>query len=295
MVEDIKSRIEKILENFGGIVGVGFKDLKSGEEFYINGDRKFLTASVFKVFVIIELYRQALEGKINLDERYLLRETDKTLGSGVLQHLQEGLNPTIRDLAKLMMTLSDNTATDIIMKMLGKGDINATIENLGLKNSRVALSTNEILLSITGAENIEEAKKNFEEGKINKGGKWERDFEENDVTTPKDMVKIFEMLYWKKILTPEACMEIIEIMKNCETGEARIKRYLPFKVKVAHKTGTMPSVVNDAGIVFSPKGDYILVVFINGLEYEEQPYISIGEEMISRISKEIYESFILKS
>jgi len=70
--------------------------------------------------VIVELYRQALEGKINLDERYLLRETDKTLGSGVLQHLQEGLNPTIRDLAKLMMTLSDNTATDIIMKMLGQ-------------------------------------------------------------------------------------------------------------------------------------------------------------------------------
>lgn len=292
MVGNVEGMIKELVENFKGVVGIGFKDLKSRREFYINRDRKFLTASVFKVFVIIELYRQTLEGKINLDARYILKESDKTVGSGVLQHLQEGLNPTIRDLAKLMMILSDNTATDIIMNILGKENINRTIENLGLPNTAVYFTTNEILLQIAGAENVEEAKRNFEKGMIARGGKWETDLEHNDVTTPRDLVHALELLYKKEILTPEACEEILGIMKNCETGEARIKRYLPFNVKVAHKTGTMPGIVNDAGIVFTPEGDYILVVLINGLEYEEQSYVAVGEDLIADISREIYRHFI---
>lgn len=286
-------QIAEVVKSFNGVVGIGFKNLSNGEEFYINGDKRFLTASVFKVFVLIELYNQAIKSKINLSDRYTLKNSDKSLGSGVLQLLDEGLQPTIRDLAKLMMILSDNTATDIIMDMVGKENINNTIRNiLGLKNTRVMLTTREILLDIAGTNDIESAKRNFEEMKINTNGKWATDFKDNDITTPKEMVKTLELLYKKKILTPESCEEIIDIMKNCQTGSARIKRFLPPNVKVAHKTGTMPGVVNDAGILFTPKGDYILVMFINGLDYGTQSYVAIGEDLIAQISKTIYDSFV---
>jgi len=296
MEQKIREFVENALQGFSGTLGIGFKDLRTGKEFYFNGDKRFLTASVFKVFVIIELYNQAINGTMNLDKRYILKSEDKILGSGVLQEMQEGLQPTIRDLAKLMMILSDNTATDIIMNILGKENINKTIRDiLGLQDTRVCLTTREILLDIAGTQDWGTAKRNFEEMKINKNGKWATDFEHNNITTPKEMVKTLELLYKKEILTPEACEEIINIMKSCQTGGARIKRFLPENVKVAHKTGTMPSVVNDVGIVFTPKGDYVLVVFVNGINYEKQPYVSIGEDIIARISKEIYGAFIVEA
>jgi beta-lactamase class A len=77
-------------------------------------------------------------------------------------------------------------------------------------------------------------------------------------------------------------------MKDCQTGEARLKRFLPPDVKVAHKTGTLPGVVNDAGIIFTKKKDYILAIFINKLNFTNKPYVAIGENIIAKISHEIY-------
>ena len=293
MEEKIKKIVENILKNFRGTLGIGFKDLREDKEFYFNGDKRFLTASVFKVFVLIELYNQKVSEREDLDERHTLTEENKILPSGILQDMQEGLRPTVRDLAKLMMMISDNTATDIIINILGKENINKTIHNiLELKDTRVYLTTREMLLDMAGAQNVEDAKENFEEIKINKNGKWTTDFEYNNVTTPKEMVKTLGFLYKKEILTPEACKEIIDIMKSCQTAEARIKRFLPGNVKVAQKTGTMYGVVNNAGIIFTSKRDYILVVFINGLDYESQPYMAVGENIIADISKNVYNAIL---
>lgn len=277
LIERLESELVNLVKSFPAKVGVGFKDLKTGAEYYINGRERFLTASVFKVFVLIELYNQVVKGELDLRRRYRISEKLKVLGSGILKELDEGLQPTLRDLAKLMMILSDNTATDIIMELLGKDRINRTVrEVLGLRETRVYLTTGEILLDMAGANDWVTARRNFEEMRINKGGKWETDLEYNNVTTPEEMVRTLELLYRGEVLTPEACREILEIMKACQTGEARIKRYLPYNVKVAHKTGTMPGVVNDAGIVFTEKGDYVLVVFINGLNYEKLQYVPLG-------------------
>jgi len=293
LTERLGGELVNLVKSFPAKVGVGFKDLKTGVEYYINGRERFLTASVFKVFVLIELYNQVVRGELDLRRRYRISEKVKVLGSGILKELDEGLQPTLRDLAKLMMILSDNTATDIIMELLGKERINRTLmEVLGLRETRVYLTTGEILLDMAGANDWETARRNFEEMKINKGGRWETDLEYNNVTTPEEMVRTLELLYRGKVLTPEACREILEIMKACQTGEARIKRYLPHNVKVAHKTGTMPGVVNDAGIVFTEKGDYVLVVFINGLNYEKLQYVPLGEEFIAQISKKVYDVYM---
>lgn len=293
LIAIINKKIRDLINGFPAVVGIGFKDLKSNDELYINGDRKFLTASVFKIFVLIEFYNQVIKGLLNPEERVVITNKDKVLGSGILKELDAGLQPTLRDLAKLMIVLSDNVATDIIMKLVGMENINRTIHDmLGLKKSKVCLTTKDILFDIAGANDYDTARKNLDEMRVNKGGRWETDLENNNVTTPKEISKTLELLYRCKILTPQICEEILGIMKTCQTGEARIKRYLPYNVKVAHKTGTMPGVVNDVGIVFTDKGDYILVVFINGLNYESLNYVLKGEELIANVSREIYEAYI---
>lgn len=332
---NLKDEIERvILSEVGKVkakVGVGFKDLKSSLEVYYNADKRFLTASVFKIYVLIELYRQVLDGKISLDDRYVVKLHDKSPGSGLLQYLDEGLKLTIRDLAKLMMMISDNTATDILMEILGKKNINETIRKLELKNTLVAYNTKEIIFGLYELKDENKLKellkmmgKELEfkgdiktflmnlyyerqkmgltlrnlkiQGKIreivNLTGETLRNYEFNDVSSPRDMVKTLSLIYKKKILTPKACEEIIGIMAYCQTGAKRLKRYLPDNVVVAHKTGTIPGVVNDVGIILTGKRDYILAVFVNELDYENQPYVEIGENIIANISKGIYEKIM---
>jgi beta-lactamase class A len=261
--DEIAKVVKKETNKIHAKIGIGFKDLDTDYEYFLNEDDKFLTASVFKVFVIIELYNQALKGIINLNTRLKLSNKDKSTGSGVLQYLHAGLKPTIKDLAKLMMIISDNTATDIIIDLIGKENINRTLKELELYNTKVMYTTKEILYDLANAKDIKTAMRNLKISRINKDANVLNDYENNDVTTPKDMVRTLELLYKKKILTPKACNEIINIMKDCQTGEARLKRFLPSDVKVAHKTGTLPGVVNDAGIIFTKKKDYILAIFIN--------------------------------
>jgi len=334
---NLKDEIERvILSEVGKVkakVGVGFKDLKSGLEVYHNADERFLTASVFKIYVLIELYNQVINGKISLDNRYTVKLYDKSPGSGLLQYLDVGLQLTVRDLAKLMMMISDNTATDILMEILGKEKINETIRRMGLKNTLVAYNVKEMIFGLYElrdesklSELLEmlDRKVKFEgdiksfiinlyyerqkmgltihnlkiQSKIREvvslTGENLRDYSFNDVSSPRDMVKTLSLIYEKKILTPKACDEILGIMAYCQTGARRLKRYLPNNVIVAHKTGTIPGVVNDVGIIMTENKDYVLAVFVNELDYEDQSYVEVGESIIADISKGIYEIMISK-
>lgn len=332
---DLKDEIrEVILNEVDGVeakIGVGFKDLKSGLEVYHNADERFLTASVFKIFVLIELYNQVINGKISLDDRYTVKLYDKSPGSGLLQYLDEGLQLTIRDLAKLMMMISDNTATDILMEILGKENINETVRKLELKDTLIAYNTKEIIFGLYELKDEDKLVELLEmidktlkfegdiksflinlyyerqkmgltlqnlrmQSKIKEAvsltGETLRDYHFNDVSSPRDIVRTLSLIYEKRILTPEACDEIFGIMSYCQTGTKRLKRYLPDNVIVAHKTGTIPGVVNDVGVILTDRRDYILAVFINELDYKNQSYVEVGENIIANISKGVYEKIM---
>ena len=124
--------IREPAEAFDGKLGVSVKHLGLGEAASLNGDELFPTASVFKVPVIVELYRQVDAGAISLDEKVTLLERDKVPGSGILKELSEGLVLSIQDLVELMMILSDNTATDLVVETVGVENINANLRRLGL-------------------------------------------------------------------------------------------------------------------------------------------------------------------
>src|SRR5215472_12269899 len=146
----LEQSIRAVLAKSSGVWGVSVRDIEGNEWAEINADERFPMASVFKVPVLVELYHQAQEGKISLDERVEWRDPSLYFGSGILVNLEPGLRPTIRDLATLMVIVSDNAATDQICSRLGFDRINARLRALGIEHTRVDMGTRDLILRALG-------------------------------------------------------------------------------------------------------------------------------------------------
>ena len=286
--------IKEAADGFEGRLGVAVKHLGTGEAASLNGDELFPTASVFKVPVIVELYRQVEAGAVSLDEKVALREEDKVPGSGILKELSPGLMVTLCDLVSLMMILSDNTATDLLVEKVGMENVNANLRRLGLEKTRVVADCRDILFDLIGLNDLPDEEKTvdlFREKARGEpiGGSWSLGVEENDVTTPNEMLRLMEMIVEGEAATQESCDAILETMGRCQTGGYRISKYLPKeKVEVANKTGSLPGVRNDVGVVtLIDSGDrYILSCFTKEAADDFE-----AEEAIAKVSKNVYDHF----
>ena len=298
---DLKTNLEGIEKDFEGTIGITAKNLGTGEEAIINGDILFPLASVFKIPVIVTLYRQVDNRNISLDDKIEMTDYARVPGSGVLKELSPGHEMTIRDYRTLMMLISDNTATDMVVDLLGKENINNTMIELGLKDTRIT-TCREILFSFLGLADVdttkwtidlwnETIKKRREEGYTPPE---ELRRKMDNVTTPNDMMKLLEKIYKGEAASRSSCDEILELMKKCQTGKNRISKNIPRdEIKIAHKTGTIKGVVNDVGIVFpKEKEPYIICVFTKDIEGEPEIYVPTGEKAIATASKIVYDSFV---
>lgn len=295
-IDNIRAIAEKYRDSVTGNLGVGFTDLKTGESFSLMGDDEFPSASTFKVYILAELFRQAQEGKFKMSDRHVLTDEVKSIGSGVLYNLQAGLSPTLQDYATLMMIISDNTATDFLFDFVGRDNIKKNVlEPLGLSKTKCDYPCKKLIAIYYEAEGPETFSDNFEKSYRNTPG-YLCQTPENDSTSPNDMMKILKLVYEKKLFTPWVCDEMLNIMKQCQTN-TRIPKFLPGNVEVAHKTGTMDRVANDCGIVYSPKGDYILTLFYNGNtateeEYNKNMHGIMSDALLADISRDIYEEYV---
>ena len=286
--------IKEAAEGFEGRLGVAIKHLGTGEAASLNGDELFPTASVFKVPVIVELYRQVEAGAVSLEEEVALREEDKAPGSGILQELSPGLMVTLRDLVSLMMIVSDNTATDLLIEKVGMEKVNATLRRLGLKRTTVVADCRDILFDLIGLNDLLDEEKTidiFREKARGEpiGGSWSLGVEENDVTTPNEMLRLLEMIVEGEAASRESCDAILETISRCQTGGYRISKYLPGeKAEVANKTGSLPGIRNDVGVVtLLDRGErYILSCFT-----KEAADNFAAEEAIAKVSKKVYDHF----
>jgi len=290
----LNERIEELSEGFEGRLGVAVKHLNKGETASVNGDELFPTASVFKVPVIVELYRQVEAHLLSLDETIILRGEDKLPGTGILRELSPGLPVSLRDLAALMMIVSDNTATDLVVEKVGMENINATLRQLGLERTVVVADCRDILFDLVGLNDLPDEEKTISlfEAKVREtgfGGSWSLGVEENDVTTPNEMLRLLELIVNGKAASRHSCDAILETMRRCQTGDYRISKYLPrVGVDVAHKTGSLPGIRNDAGIVtLLDSGDrYILSCFTKKAVDNFE-----AEETIAQVSTSVYDHF----
>ena len=286
--------IVKEAKGFEKVLGVAVKHLGTGEEASINGSEVFPTASVFKVPVIVELYGQVEAGRLNLDDRLILKDSIKVPGSGILKELSEGLEVTVRDLSRLMMILSDNTATDMLVERVGKENVNARMKRLGLKNTIVVGDCRDLLFDLVGGNNLSEVEKTLEtylrlaKSGTDKGS-WSLGTERNNITTPLEMNRLLEFIVDGKAASREGCDAILETMGKCQTGEYRVPKYLPAeKVRMQRKTGSLPGVRNDVGVIMivATGERYCISCFTKGAED-----VYAAEEAIARVSMAVYRHF----
>ena len=252
-LEQLKEQISKLVSNQGS-VAVAFKDLTSGEELLFNANESFHAASTMKTPVLIEVFKQAKQGKFSLKDSIVIRNEFKSIVDGSVyalnaaddseQKLYEdiGKKRTINELVTDMIIYSSNLATNMIIELVGAPNVMKTMRELGANSIQV----------LRGVEDS----KAFEKGL-------------NNTTTANDLMIIFEAMAKGKIISPGASQQMIEILLHQQFNKI-IPARLPADVKVAHKTGNITGVLHDSGIVFLPDGHmYILVLLSKNIDNEE--------------------------
>jgi beta-lactamase class A len=253
--------VQSIIDQYKGQLYFAAKSLKGGETLNYRADSKVQTASVIKLPILAALFDQASEHRFALEDLISCTEANRVQGSGILQSLGTGMQLTVRDAAVLMIIVSDNTATNMLIDKVGVAPVNAYMRKIGLQETTLF---KKVFRPATGP--LPEEQKKWGLG----------------VTTPAEMMLLLEKIYRKEILDPGSCDEIISILKQ-QTDRAQISRYLVGpaweKVQVADKTGALDRVRNDVGIVFTPAGDYILSLFAQ--ESEDQKWTVDNEATLT--------------
>ncbi|MCX5694732.1 MAG: class A beta-lactamase-related serine hydrolase [Candidatus Omnitrophica bacterium] len=254
--ERLKQKLSNEIKLFKGEAGFVIKDLQTGWETSYNKDRLFPSASLVKMPIMLACFIAAEEGKINLDQEIILRNSDKFSGSGMLKDVRPGTVFTIEELIGLMIYDSDNTAANILTSMLGVDYLNSVFNYLGLKNTNFSRRIADFRLRDQGVENY---------------------------TTAQDMAWLLEQIYHRNLVNRMISDKCLKILKLQRVND-RLPKYLPVNITVAHKTGLERNVCHDVGIMFSRKGDFIICV----LTQHKNKSATASKKFIARIALQTY-------
>jgi len=247
-----------------GVMGVAIEDLTSGQTFFLHPDDVFPQASSIKIAVLAELYRQAQEaasgsaGKAKLTDLYTMQASDLVQDSDIMGGLTPGVTRiTNRDLATMMVAVSDNSATNVLIDHVGMENVNALMDSLGLKHTRLRRKMMDLKAAEEGRENV---------------------------STPREMMTLLEGIYRGKVLNKEMTEDFLKVLSTHKNSW--IPRDLPDGLRVADKPGALEGVRNDSGIVFAQNRPFVICVMTTYLKNERD-----GEETISRIAATAYGMF----
>lgn len=262
---DLGKTLGALAAQHEGKIAIAFKHLPSGETYFLNADTPMKTASLIKLPIMIEAFKQAGEGKFKLTDPVVLKEEDKVIGSGVLtQHFTTGLTFPLIDAINLMIAHSDNTATNLVLDKIGIGATGERMKSLGFVNTR---GHHKVFKGDTTS--IDPARsKQFGLGS----------------TTAREMVGILEMLDQGKLADEKSTKQMIEILKKCE-DIARFPRFLK-GVAVAHKTGSLDEVRTDAGLLYFKEGPVALCVLTDQNKDKSWTVDNAGSVVCAKIAKE---------
>jgi len=229
---ELQQRVNAEISHFKGEAGIIIKDLQTGWEFAHNKDRLFPSASLAKIPLMAACFLAAEQGKIKLDRNIALKSSDKLTGSGVLKDMPAGATFSVERLIGLMIYDSDNTATNIVTNLVGIDYLNNTFKSFGLKNTELSRKIADYQSRDKGIENY---------------------------TTAEDMALLLEKMYRKALGYKNVSDQCIRMLKLTRMND-RIPKYFPPEISIAHKTGLEKGVCHDAGVVFTRKGDFVVVV-----------------------------------
>jgi D-alanyl-D-alanine carboxypeptidase (penicillin-binding protein 5/6) len=267
--QSLADRLRPLITSHEGEVAVAVKHVKTGESFSHHADEPMPTASLIKLPIMVEAYRQVAEGKIKLEETLTLRDEDKAPGSGILStHFSGGATFALRDAIRLMIAYSDNTATNLVLAKIGLPATSQTMEKLGLPNTKVHAFVFRPDSSIAP-----DRSKQFGLGS----------------TTANEMIRLLEMIHVKSIVTPDACEAMLEHLRQCQ--DKRLSRLLPAGIKVAHKTGSVAAVRTDAGLIEAKSGPIAICVLTRNNKDQRWTEENAAEILTSKIARAVHDHF----
>ena len=262
-----RAAYDQIAADFCGRIGFYIEDLTTGITHEHNADQRFPTASVCKVPVMIELFRQVEIGRLSLDERRRLQGNISTHGSGTLQLMEDGPELTLRDYCRLMMGISDNMATDFLLDVVRLESVNATLDAMGFPNTRTSVTLGRYHYRMFGMDDIPCNRENdvlqqkrAETHGVDFNSVSFQDSLENNVATPRDMGVILKQLHAGQIVSPQASATMIDMLKLCN-DRRMIPRDLKSDIPIAHKIGSSGRIKGDVGLIFLPTGPLVVSAF----------------------------------
>jgi beta-lactamase class A len=256
--QKLESSIRTEDQHLDGIFGIAIEDLSNGHAFLLNADETFPTASTIKIAILAELYRQAQQGKLKLTDTYTLQQSDLVGGSGISNALTPGTTKlTLRDVAALMISVSDNSMTNVLIGRVGLDNVNSLLDSLNLTHTRLRRKMMDIRAAAEGRENV---------------------------ATPRELMLLLEALYRGKVLNKQFTDDFFNLLSTPKSSY--IPRELPEDLRIANKPGELEGVRNDCGLIFTGNRPYILCVMSTYLRNERA-----AGDAISRISGETYRMF----
>lgn len=294
----------------GGKVGIWATHIESGSTISQNGKEPFPMASAYKVAIATQLLTRVDSGSLALDQLITLTRNDLHPGSGMLSERfnwpntsTPGVALSVRSLLELMLLISDNSATDVCLRLAGgPSAVNACMKRLGIVGLRVDRPTAWLIADWLGVpmsatqpwaparfdslqarltpEHIAKSSARF-------------DGDSQDTSTPEAMTRLLAKLYTQPVLKPASKTLLLDIMRRCETGLTRLKGALPPDTEVMHKTGTIGMTTNDVGIITLPggAGHLAISVFVKS-STKDGP---VRERAIAEVTRTLYDYFLFSS
>jgi len=256
--QKLESSIHDVDQHLDGVMGVAIEDLKTGDQFFLHENEVFAQASSIKIAVLADLYLQAQQGKLKLADFYTVQASDLVPDSDIMGGLTPGVTRlTLRDLATMMVAVSDNSATNVLIDRVGMENVNAMLDSLGLAHTLLRRKMMDLDAAKQGRENV---------------------------STPREMMTLLESIYRGKLLNQASADDFFTVLST--NKDSWIPRDLPAGVRISNKPGALEGVRNDSGIVFVEGRPYVICVMTAFLANERD-----GEQAISKISLDAWRMF----
>jgi beta-lactamase class A len=257
--QQTQQQLQNIVDSSKATVGIAVIDLTTQQlVFAINEKMVLPQASAIKIPILMEVYKQAHAHQLSLTRQVSVTPADKVGGSGVLKQMKDTVTLSIRELCVLMMTQSDNTATNVILQIVGINNVNQTMQAAGFSTTRVQRKMMDTEASAKGIENI---------------------------STPAEAVAILNLLYQGKFINKAVSNDVLAVLKKTARQGSRIANPLPAQVSVSYKPGALPAISTEWAIVHVNQHPYAIAVMEKGKPAGDT------SKVMERISLTVYTYF----
>lgn len=267
----LEDRLRPLIKAHKGDVAIAVKHLGTGESFAHRADEPMPTASLIKLAVMVEAYRQAEAKRLDLKDPVTLKESDKVPGSGILTyHFSPGASFPLRDAVRLMIAFSDNTATNLVLDRIGVASTGETMESLGYPNTKIYAK---VFKRKESSIDLEKS------GRFGLGS-----------TTASEMVRLCEALHEGELVSRSACDAMLDHLRACDDKD-KFPRFLPHGTKIAFKTGSVDDIRTAAGILDTTSGPVALCVLTEHNDDHRYDPDNAGNRLCADVARAVFDHF----